>query len=363
MFRKTTLSALLLTGSTVLAQEADLARGAVDPLDLGVQRAKFLQAAGTDTELDASEFKANAAVKDGFVRSFDKWENIIKFDKNKSGQVDWFEAAAYRQALRKGILTQFDADKNNRLAEAERTAANEALAAGRLPGLTSEAPGVATPAPAAPAPRRESARGFGGFGGAGDDAQRQQFEQFRAELLKKHDKNGDGELTGDERDAAREESRAFFQKQFTDRYDTNKDGQVDESERQAIRQEFEERGRQAREQFMQRYDKNGDGTIDEAEGRAARVEFNERRFDSNGDGKLDDTERATMERSMAEEDQRRQEIVKEFDKDGDGQLNEEERRASFEALRERGGRDGRGGFGGFGGFGGRRGGPDRQQDQ
>lgn len=346
--KKLTLSCVVLAAAGAFAQETDLARGAVDPLDLSIQRARFLQAAGVDSELNNPEFTANSQASDGFVRSFDKWENILKFDKNKSGSVDWFEAAAYRQALRKGILIQFDADKNNRLADKERELANQALAAGKLPGLTAEAPAVASPT-APPAPSRPQAPGRG-FGGPDDEQRRQQFEQFRAEMTKKHDKNGDGELTGEERDAARDEAREFFRNQFNLQFDSNGDGQIDDAERQAIRTGFETR----------RYDANGDGQLDDteratmerarAEGEQRRADFI-KRYDKDGDGELNEDER------RAAGEQERAAFIKEFDKDSDGELNEEERQAASQAARERFGRGD-----GSEGFGGRRGGFGRQRN-
>ena len=85
-----TAMSLLLICITIFGQDQDkksktskipdLANGPVDPFKQGNERAKFLKAAGADLEIDESEFKANAKTKDGFVRSFDRWSTLIKFD-------------------------------------------------------------------------------------------------------------------------------------------------------------------------------------------------------------------------------------------------------------------------------------------
>ena len=83
----------------------DVLKDAVDPFVPGKERARFLKAAGVDTELDAKEFAANAKVADGFARAFDKWSNLILFDRNSDKKIDWFEANAYRRAVRAAPLS------------------------------------------------------------------------------------------------------------------------------------------------------------------------------------------------------------------------------------------------------------------
>lgn len=55
-----------------------------------------------------------------------------------------------------------------------------------------------------------------------------------------------------------------------EKYDKNKDGKLDEEEREAVRKD-----RQA--ERIKRFDKNGDGKLDEQEEAAARKEFRSRR--------------------------------------------------------------------------------------
>ena len=351
------------------APVADLARGAIDPLDVGGQRARFLRAAGVDSELNRAEFDADHAKKDGFVRSFDKWENLVRFDKDGNGTVDWLEATSYREELRDRLLAEYDADDNGRLTGDERTATNEALAAGRLPRLLSSPVAAAAPVGARNERRRD------GFEGSG--FRDEQFQQIRAQLLQKYDEDGDGELNREERRASREEAGRMYREAFTRQWDTNGDGDVDEAERRVIgeqfmirrfdrdgdgqlneaereameqaRQEFARRAEEGRQRFLQEFDTDGDGQISEAEGAAARETFRQRaeeqrrqfmqRFDSDSDGEISDDERRTGFETL------RREFTERFDTDGDGELNAAERGRAVEE----------GGFGLFGGdgFGGR----------
>jgi len=168
----------------------DVLKGAIDPFIPGVERGKFLKAAGVDSELDVNEFKVNADLKDGFVRPFDKWSNLILFDKNKDKQIDWFEANQYRKAVRAAVLAVYDKDRNRKLAGAERESANKDLAAGKLPRIfgpnqsaarASDLPNPATPLPDGkqPSPDKNDKKD-----------QKAPKDQKRGDL--KYDINGDG---------------------------------------------------------------------------------------------------------------------------------------------------------------------------
>lgn len=95
---------------------------------------------------------------------------------------------------------------------------------------------------------------------------RERSRRTREEILKAHDKDGDGELN-------REEARA-------------------------ARRDMREQGRAARESFMNRFDADGDGELSEAERNEVRRYFRASRAaltaDANGDGVLDSTETAIV---------------------------------------------------------------------
>ncbi|MGB2822212.1 MAG: hypothetical protein WBF17_14605, partial [Phycisphaerae bacterium] len=112
---------------------ADVLKGAVDPYEPGAERGRFFRVAGVNNELDGKEFAAAQGQAGSFARKFDRWQSMLAFDKNRNGTLDWFEADAYRQDLRKRVLEAFDADKDGRLTGKERERANAALAAGRVP--------------------------------------------------------------------------------------------------------------------------------------------------------------------------------------------------------------------------------------
>jgi len=129
-----TLFVILLTGAPALAQGAaapdkapDVLRNAVDPYVPGAERGRYFRAAGVDNELTADEFAADRKRTTPFVRTFDHWPALVRFDKNANGTIDWFEADAYRRDVRKKVFDAFDTNDDRRLSPIERAAANKAL--------------------------------------------------------------------------------------------------------------------------------------------------------------------------------------------------------------------------------------------
>jgi len=334
---------LAILGGSALAQEAepkpatktplptvrpDLCKGAVDPYDQSAERQLFLAAAGVDGELTETEFKAHTGKK-GFVRRFDRWERIIAFDKDGNKTIDWFEADAYRQALRKQVLATFDADKNGKLAGDERKKANAALYAGQVRVSSGRRRGDRG--------RGDRGRGRGGFS-----------RQPDPETVKKYDKDGDGQLSSEERGAYDTARREEFRKRMLERYDTDKDGEISDKEREAAREEGRRRWAERRQSMLkERFDANKDGKLDGEESAAMEKYNTERqarserrrqdytkRWDKDGDGELSDTEQAAArEHYRSEGRARRAAFTKVWDSDGDGQLNEKERDAMRTQMR------------------------------
>ncbi|MCB9834346.1 MAG: EF-hand domain-containing protein, partial [Planctomycetes bacterium] len=87
----------------------------------------------------------------------------------------------------------------------------------------------------------------------------------REEMMKRFDKNGDGQLDEAEREAMRKEFGGRRRGEGRPAGDDEEDGPAPE----------ERRGRRA--EMMKRFDKNGDGKLDEAEREAMRKELGERR--------------------------------------------------------------------------------------
>jgi beta-lactamase regulating signal transducer with metallopeptidase domain/Ca2+-binding EF-hand superfamily protein len=352
------LAALVLpVGPVVLASpggvpavKPDILKDAVDPYDAAAEKARFFAAAGADNEMDANEFKAAAGKDKSFLRGFDSWSEMLKFDKDRNGTLDWFEADAYRQDLRKRVLAEFDADKDGKLAGAEREKAAEGLVAGKVPGATIAPRPVMSVAPA----------GLGGAGpvggpwvsggtGATRDANggwtmklpgggmaRFQGWQPSGEQIKKYDKDGDGKLSS-------EEMKAMWADQAEQwrikRYDKDGDGKLNDEERAAMEKDEaarREAGEKARQEYVKKYDKDGDGKLNEEETAVARAEQQRlaqeyygnwkkwrekqsKEADADGDGKT------TPEEWRVYNEKRQAEMLKKYDADGDGKLNEEER--------------------------------------
>jgi Ca2+-binding EF-hand superfamily protein len=338
----------------LLPKPPEVMKEAVDPFNPIKERARFFTAAGKDSELAKDEFAAARGKKDSFVRKYDDFDRMLPFDKDKNGSLDWFEARAYREDLRKRVFAAFDANKDGKLIGEERDKANRLLASGRVPAAPSRGGGV-----------------FGGLmgGGPGPDA----------EAIKRFDKNGDGRISGDER---REMFRARIEQQQAEalaKFDANDDGKLDEKEQQALREDrqnrimvrmfdkdrdgkFDEKETAemeaalakwreqraewevARAALVKKHDKDGDGQLTGEERRAAwrdaREQWASKAFDADGDGKLSEQEAASMKQAQASAESTfkrwRADWTKEHDADGDGELSETEREAAFTKLREEG---------------------------
>ena len=306
----------------VVAKAPDVVRNAVDPYVPAVERARFFRAAGKDNELTAEEFAADRKRTSPFVRTFDHWPMLIGFDKNSSKTIDWFEADMYRREVRKKIIAAFDKVKDNRLKDAERTAANAALTSEKFLAarLGRGAPRAA-------------------FGGG-----------YHKRMVERYDRDKDGDISDEERKQAFAEMRERGRQRMLDQYDKNDDGEIDADERRAMRQDRAGPWKEKiREWQLRDYDLDGDGDLDEketAELKAAEEKFKVamkrvgesvklRMTDIDGDGKV------TPEEEKAVRDKWRgggmifkamARFSKYADADGDGTASPEE----WMALRKRG---------------------------
>ena len=314
------------------------------------ERAKFFTAAGKDSEMDAKEFAVAQGKANSFVRKTDSWDTLVKFDKNGNKTIDWFEADAYRRGQlpkKRATITTIDGN----------------------PIQPDQRPGA-------------------GRGGDSRGRNRGRGRQPDPETLKKFDKNGNGQLDGEERGAYYQARRAEYQKRMLEQHDTNKDGKIDDKERSAMYEAS--RARRAEEQkkrHFERFDADKDGKLNAEESAALEkheAEHKEREareqasrekrraefmkiHDKDGDGELSEKEREGIrEYYRKQSEERRAAAIKKYDKDGDGKLNDEERREAYREYRSRrgGGRGGPGrggpGRGGPGGGGPGRGGPGGQ---
>ena len=342
-----------------VAEPEDVAKGAIDPYNPGGERVRFLSAAGVDNELDEQEFNANKAATEPFVRKFDSWATLRAFDKNGNRTIDWFEADGYRRAIRTAVLGGFDANKDGRLDEAERLAANKDLSAGRLPRLE--------------LPSRE-----GGSRVVGGDNGGARWERIEWDL------DGDGKFSDEERaeyNRKTQERYKQWQEEYTRKWDSNGDGKVDQEEAKVAREESMrewreknpeaaarydeqmEQWKKQQEEYVKKWDANGDGQLDGDEHRAAlesrmkewreqnpeaaarhdermeearkqREEWT-RKWDTDGDGELNNEERSAAYKAQREESQKRwKEYMDKWDADGNGQLDADERKAAQEAAME-----------------------------
>ena len=192
-------------------------------------------------------------------------------------------------------------------------------------------------------------------------------ENRREAMLKRFDKDGDGKLSEDEKAELRkarqersgdrpERKRGWSRDGDSDRhkamrekllkeFDKDGDGELSDEEKKAAREAWAKRreDRNKREaavhaKFVQKYDTDGDGKLSEQERKSAHAAMTEayeafkaemvKLYDADGDGKLSEEERQTAR------DKEKEKMLEKFDKDGDGELNKEERQAAFDDMLE-----------------------------
>ena len=152
--------------------------------------------------------------------------------------------------------------------------------------------------------------------------------KMRDRMVEKFDADGDGQLSEDERDKARE---AWQRKRF----DADNDGKLSDEEQAAAEA--------ARAKHMGEFDKDGDGQLSEDERKAMWKSRREVMLDADGDGTVSEAERNAHDEMRK---QHRAATLEKYDADHDGKLSPVEREAAFrDGHRRMGGAPGPGGPG------------------
>jgi len=343
-----TLAAVMFAGSLYAqsAAGADLCTGAVDPYDIVSEKGRFYTAAGKDNELTEREFNANRSAANAFRRPFDRWSELLKFDRDANRSLDWMEADAYRYATRRRVLATYDANGDGRLAGDERKAACRALASGRIRFPVKRS--VRMPPPARPQPKshdkatRRSDKHHDGKSSHADEAARRKahieatkkkHQEYQAKReLKKFDRNKDGRLDGretaernkyqaemkrrQEEGEKRKEEAKRRHDEFMRKYDTNRDGKLTGKEREAAKEAY-------RREARKRAEASKEAARKKMEEYRARKERS--RFDRNKDGRLDAAETAARDKYLNEQKRRIAEYLKKYDANRDGKVTAEEK--------------------------------------
>jgi Ca2+-binding EF-hand superfamily protein len=173
-----------------------------------------------------------------------------------------------------------------------------------------------------------------------------------AELLKRFDRNGDGRLDEQERQALGEEIRQRAgqrsaqapanrptREQLIQRFDRNGNGRLDADELAEVRRQVQRQPNQARPQGVQRavlerFDTNRNGRLDPPEQEAAREAFRQRTSQRPNDRPAP---------AGNANDANRQRFLERFDTNGNGQLDPAEQQAARQAadtFRRRSGQQG-----------------------
>jgi len=336
------------------ASGADLCTGTVDPYDIVSEKGRFYASAGRDNELTADEFNATKSGPGTFRRSFDRWSEMLKFDKDANKSLDWMEAGAYRYATRRMVLAAYDANKDGKLGGTERQSACKALASGRIRFPVKRS----TPHPPPPKHypgkdhRKSSHRPPGGkpdkhHNARSSEASKAAHKQARLREIQKR----------------RDEYQA---KRDIAKFDRNKDGRLDEretAERDKYNAESHKRqaeGKKRYSELLKKYDRNGDGRLDDGEKKAAKESYRREalkraaaareaskkkieeyrrrkeieKYDKNKDGMLDAEESAALNEHRAEQKSRKEKFYKKYDSNGDGKISSEEKNVYLQELKK-----------------------------
>ncbi|MDP6543742.1 MAG: hypothetical protein QGH60_07085 [Phycisphaerae bacterium] len=334
-----------------LGAATDLCSGAIDPYDIVSEKGRFYLAAGRDNELTAEEFGAIKTGSGGFRRSFDKWSDMLKFDKDANKSLDWVEAVEYRYEMRKLSLAAYDANRDGRLTGSERANTCKALASGRIRPADRRTAHLPPPPPPKKHPdkhkssshkpdRHHGQKSSDAARAAHKEAERRRSEKHRNDYqarrdLERFDRNKDGRLDGAEiaeRDKYNAEARKRSSEgkkrylEFMKKYDTNRDGKLSDSEKSAykaaLRQEALKRSALAKEAAKKRVED-------------ARRRRDIERFDKNKDGRLDATESAALNKYREDSKRRMQEYYKKYDSNGDGKITSEEKNAYLQEQKRK----------------------------
>jgi hypothetical protein len=185
----------------------------------------------------------------------------------------------------------------------------------------------------------------------------------RAEMIKRFDQDGDGQLNDAERQTAREAVKQKWagrkgpggpggmgRERLRQRFDRDGDGRLNERERHAARKGVNQMRHRMQHMMMMREMHrmhafggrggpprlHGHGPAGPGRGPVRQAML--QRFDQDHDGRLNDTERAEARKAgearRTQAQAHRKEALTRFDADGDGQLGETERQAMREAWQK-----------------------------
>jgi hypothetical protein len=106
-----------------------------------------------------------------------------------------------------------------------------------------------------------AALGLAGAAHAEEGKPQRPHREMPPGLLKQFDKDGDGKLNDEEREAAKAAREAMMEarkKEMLEKFDTDKDGELNDAEKEAMRAEMKKR-------MLEKFDKDGNGELSDEE--------------------------------------------------------------------------------------------------
>ncbi|MBT3201755.1 MAG: hypothetical protein HN350_17785 [Phycisphaerales bacterium] len=307
---KINLMTVILAAWAQFAGAADLCTGAVDPYDIVTEKGLFYASAGKDNELTASEFSGKPAGDGSFRRKFDKWSEMLKFDRDGNKSLDWMEAGAYRYTMRKMVLDAYDANRDGKLTDAERTAACKAVSAGKI--RFSAKPTAALPPPPRHGEKSKHSKPSKHKSEKRHEPKTRRTEHKKPEPPKTKTKHNEREIA--------ERNKRIAEAKKTAANKKIKDTQR-AAAKEAARQATLKRIAAAREAAQRRSEEK-------------RLQKEVERFDKNKDGTLDEKESAALGQYRDDQKRRLREFTEKYDTNGDGKISSEEKKAYLQELKD-----------------------------
>ncbi len=325
------------------------------------ERPRFFRAAGVDNELTAAEFARDRRRKKSFVRKSDTWKAMLRFDKDRSGTIDWFEADAYRRKAprpaprrprkrrppppprgrkprrgepkdtpyRRDILRRYDLDSDDLISPAELS---KALADIRRPPRPADDDGPPDDknAPDDKPPGAGDSAEAPTTAPADPDAPESPWETALRRWRLRHFDDGDGELDKDERaEVAEFDQRVgvIIEDVELALMDLDADGKITPDEREDTAMMWREAIPRIVRRFAKHLDRNIDGQVTPQEyrdfwrrGQEAGIAWLEdyaSQYDGDRNGRLSEKERNTLVAEFRKDVGAR---IETFDADGNGRL-------------------------------------------
>jgi Ca2+-binding EF-hand superfamily protein len=150
-------------------------------------------------------------------------------------------------------------------------------------------------------------------------------ESPREKMLETYDADGDGKISGEERQKRADDRKQAADARYIKLHDSDGDGVVDAKEKATLEAARQARNQASLEKRLERYDLDGDGEVSWEERIKPGEERRLKGSDANADGVVSRSEQAARFKQRKAEHAAK---LKRYDADRDGRLDPDERKAA-----------------------------------